>query len=70
MRDPDRATGRPIAIGDHDADGITRRGLAFIDDVARKDPGMPARGAIGRFAIYSDSDQVPVYLRRKAYRRK
>jgi hypothetical protein len=56
--DPERFAMRPVAIRDSHQNRIAGCGFAPIDNVACKNPGMAARGAVGRFAIDGDSYQV------------
>src|SRR6185369_12334052 len=46
------------ALGIQHANGIARRRIAAVDNIARKDPGMSAGGPIGRFAVHAYGGQV------------
>src|ERR1700739_2616209 len=48
-----------LALGIQHANGVARRGIAAVHNIARKNPGMAAGGTIGRFAVYTYGSQVP-----------
>ena len=55
MRDANRASTRV-----RNFHGIPRLRLASIGNVARKNPGVPARNAVGGFTIHANSGQAAI----------
>jgi len=50
---------KKFALGIQHPNGVARRGIATVYNVARKNPGMAAGGPFGRFAVHAYGSQVP-----------